>query len=70
MAAKKEYHHECLDYIFIYKNQAYKEDSPKIKSYLDVPKKHPLLYTENFDDMQSILLPSEHWPSDHFSLVY
>lgn len=37
-----------------------------IKSYLDLPNKNPLLES----NPEQILVPSEFWPSDHFSLVY
>lgn len=38
-----------------------------IESYLSVPRKNPLVLTAMANN---ILVPSEYWPSDHFSLVY
>lgn len=63
----QQYQHLCLDYIMIAKNDAYDKNKPMIEQYLDVPRRNPQLYTENAD---KILIPSTHWPSDHFSLVY
>jgi len=67
---KKQQHNvvlECLDYMFVAKNEAYDDNKPLIEAFLEQPKRNPLLYSEEAD---KLLIPSEQWPSDHFSLVY